>query len=122
MLMRQRTAVAAVTMLAGLMLAMTPGVAYSATSAAAPAVAVMPAAPAYCGYYDGSATTRRGDTGDRVREIQCLINYWAGGNAIAVDGAFGPRTESWVVHFQDVNGLQVDGVVGPQTWGALRAL
>ncbi|MBT2510847.1 peptidoglycan-binding protein [Streptomyces sp. ISL-98] len=27
-----------------------------------------------------------------------------------------------MVHYQDVNGLQVDGIVGPQTWDALRAL
>jgi peptidoglycan hydrolase-like protein with peptidoglycan-binding domain len=102
-------------------------------AAAAPAIAHAPpaasAAPAhaaaaagYCGYYDGSRTTRRGDRGNAVQEIQCLINIWSGGSPLAVDGDFGPRTESWVVHFQDVNGLRVDGVVGPQTWSALRAL
>ncbi|WP_169314148.1 peptidoglycan-binding domain-containing protein [Streptomyces piniterrae] len=79
-------------------------------------------AAAYCGYYDGNATTGRGDRGDRVREVQCLINLWNGGTPLQVDGDFGPRTESWVVYFQDVNGLGVDGIVGPETWNALRGV
>ncbi|MEV0373647.1 peptidoglycan-binding protein [Streptomyces sp. NPDC050636] len=122
MLSRQRTSVAAATALAGLLLAAAPTVAHSATPTSAPASTATQSAFDYCGYYDGSQTTQRGDYGDRVREIQCLINYWAGGDALDVDGHFGPRTEGWVMHFQDAYGLTVDGIVGRQAWGALRAL
>jgi peptidoglycan hydrolase-like protein with peptidoglycan-binding domain len=80
------------------------------------------AAAAHCGYYSGNATTRRGDQGARVKEIQCIINRWNSGTPLQVDGVFGPRTESWVVYFQDVRGLRVDGIVGPQTWASLRAV
>ncbi|MEV0322760.1 peptidoglycan-binding domain-containing protein [Streptomyces sp. NPDC050658] len=123
MFSRRRTAAAIGGTLAGLMLALTAGAAQAAPPTT-PATASAPAASAaaYCGYYDGSATTQRGDTGDRVREVQCIINIWNGGNPLDVDGDFGPRTESWVVYFQDVNGLRVDGIVGPQTWNALRSI
>ncbi|MFE1770017.1 peptidoglycan-binding protein [Streptomyces sp. NPDC059008] len=117
---RQRAVFAAAAALSGLLLALAP--AASATPVEARGTTSVADASGFCGYYDGSATTRRGDHGDRVREIQCVINAWNGGSPLAVDGSFGPRTESWVVYFQDVNGLQVDGVVGPETWAALRAV
>ncbi|MQY10950.1 hypothetical protein SRB5_10640 [Streptomyces sp. RB5] len=91
-------------------------------TAHAPAESPAVSAAAHCGYYNGKATTKRGDHGDRVREIQCIINRWNGGSPLKVDGDFGPRTESWVVYFQDVRGLKVDGIVGPQTWKSLRAV
>ncbi|MFI6765579.1 peptidoglycan-binding protein [Streptomyces sp. NPDC050355] len=116
----QRAVFAAAAALSGLLLALAP--AASATPVTARGTTSVADAAAYCGYYSGSAITRRGDHGDRVREIQCLINLWNGGSPLAVDGDFGPRTESWVVYFQDVRGLQVDGVVGPQTWNSLRAV
>ena len=43
----------------------------------------------------------------------------ARGDAIAVDGIFGPQTEAAVKGFQQGHGLPVDGVVGPQTWPKL---
>lgn len=118
----QRATLALTALMGGLVLALAP--AASATAATAPASAAVDqaAVKAYCGYYNGSATTRRGDTGDAVREIQCIINLWNGGSPLHVDGVFGPRTESWVVYFQDVKGLKVDGIVGPHTWAALRAV
>ncbi|GGX33108.1 peptidoglycan-binding domain-containing protein [Streptomyces chryseus] len=129
MLVRHRVALASAAALGAVVLPVAPVAAYSAepavspaVSAVAPAPLVEPGAPAYCGYYDGNATTRRGQSGAAVREVQCLITYWSGGQPLAVDGIFGARTESWVVHFQDVKGLRVDGIVGPQTWAALRAL
>lgn len=88
----------------------------------APAPTSAATAAGACGYYSGNATTRRGDRGDRVKEVQCIINLWNGGTPLQVDGVFGPRTESWVVYFQDVRGLRVDGIVGPETWSSLRAV
>ena len=42
-----------------------------------------------------------------------------GYNVGALDGYFGPVTESAVKAFQRANGLYVDGVIGPYTWAAL---
>ncbi|OEJ26218.1 hypothetical protein AS594_18700 [Streptomyces agglomeratus] len=123
MLVRHRAALASAAVLGALALSVAPAAAYTAPPAAVVVTAVPvaeSAAPAYCGYYDGNATARRGQSGAAVREVQCLINHWSGGQPLAVDGIFGARTESWVVHFQDVKGLRVDGIVGPQTWAALR--
>ncbi|GHB19766.1 peptidoglycan-binding domain-containing protein [Streptomyces chryseus] len=101
MLVRHRVALASAAALGAVVLSVSPVAAYSAEPAVSP-VAVSAVAA--------------------VREVQCLITYWSGGQPLAVDGIFGARTESWVVHFQDVKGLRVDGIVGPQTWAALRAL
>lgn len=56
-----------------------------------------------------------GSKGDCVKEIQRLVG------GIAVDGDFGPNTESAVKAFQTRRGLVSDGIVGPNTWKALRA-
>lgn len=64
----------------------------------------------------------RGATGDRVREIQCLLNadprYT--GTPLTVDGVYGSTTAWAVDNFQWSVGLPEDGVVGPQTWRELR--
>jgi peptidoglycan hydrolase-like protein with peptidoglycan-binding domain len=52
-----------------------------------------------------------------VRPLQQLLR--ARGHAIAVDGSFGPQTESAVKSFQQSRGLAADGIVGPQTWAKL---
>ncbi len=61
--------------------------------------------------------TRRGSTGDAVRQVQQRLadHGWI----ITVDGDFGPDTERVVREFQSNKGLEVDGVVGPITWSAL---
>ncbi|GHA77590.1 peptidoglycan-binding protein [Streptomyces termitum] len=61
---------------------------------------------------------RQGDTGDRVREIQCLAIYH--GYSLTVDGQFGPATKNAVTAFQRARGIGADGIVGPSTWRQLR--
>ena len=52
-----------------------------------------------------------------VKTLQYLLRQH--GHNVAVDGAFGPKTDAAVRDFQRKKGLQVDGDVGPQTWSAL---
>ncbi|MFJ5050507.1 peptidoglycan-binding protein [Streptomyces sp. NPDC088719] len=61
----------------------------------------------------------RGATGDRVREIQCLLIF-KGYGVGAVDGDFGINTDAAVRSFQANRGLDDDGVVGANTWRKLR--
>lgn len=65
-------------------------------------------------------TLRQGSSGTAVRRLQRALTA-ALGSALAIDGAFGPNTESAVRTYQSSRGLGVDGVVGPATWGALQA-
>lgn len=59
-----------------------------------------------------------GSTGQAVSELQYRLR--ANGWVLAVDGKFGPRTQSVVTSFQRMSGLHVDGIVGPQTQRALK--
>ena len=58
-----------------------------------------------------------GDTGACVTLLQELLNYY--GQGLAVDGSFGPLTESAVKAFQGQAGIGVDGQVGSQTKASL---
>ena len=60
---------------------------------------------------------RQGDKEHPVPTLQHLLR--ARGHAVAVDGIFGPRTDSAVRDVQRQKGLTVDGIVGPNTWRAL---
>lgn len=74
-----------------------------------------------CNYYSGTALTQYGDKGERVLEVQCILNargYNIGPSG--VDGDFGSDTRAAVKRFQGSHHLQVDGQVGVQTWPALR--
>lgn len=86
-------------------------------------------APAPTGPSGGSQAVvrpvvRRGSQGAAVREVQQLLNTVTGAG-LAVDGAFGPRTDAAVRNFQSwcqSNGIDtggVDGIVGPRTWQVL---
>lgn len=75
-------------------------------------------------WYAGNSTTSSDilevDTwGVEVAELQCLLQR-AGFSPGAVDGSFGPLTETAVINAQKAYHLDVDGKVGPQTWAALR--
>jgi len=65
-------------------------------------------------------TVRQGSSGEAVKAVQVALNKHDFG--LAVDGAFGPATDSAVRTFQSRNGLTVDGVVGPQTWQTVIGL
>ncbi|WP_165367537.1 D-Ala-D-Ala carboxypeptidase family metallohydrolase [Phytoactinopolyspora endophytica] len=68
--------------------------------------------------YDWTRTLRNGDSGDDVRELQIRVAGWAADSAsrtyVAVDGQFGPATESAVRRFQSAYGLTVNGVAGAE--------
>ncbi|MGW6736238.1 protein kinase domain-containing protein [Streptomyces sp. NPDC055013] len=87
--------------------------------------ATTPAVPPWisdCAHYSGTELTDRGDKGQRVVQVQCMLSkrgYSVGGSG--VDGEFGADTESAVRLFQSDKGLEVDGEVGPNTWAALRS-
>lgn len=90
-----------------------------------PKTPTAPARPPWltdCTYYSGTELTRRGDRGQRVVQVQCMLaerGYDVGG--AGVDGQFGKDTAAAVRGFQRDKGLNADGKVGPRTWAALRA-
>ncbi len=61
----------------------------------------------------------QGCTGNDVADLQRQLKD-AGFNCGAVDGIFGPRTNSAVIALQKARGLVPDGLVGPQTRQALN--
>lgn len=80
-----------------------------------------PSTQAYsCGYYSGTELTQYGDTGNRVREVQCLINKRYYEPELVVDGVFGSKTRDAVRWFQWCSIITEDGVVGKNTWHHLR--
>ena len=58
-----------------------------------------------------------GSSAHPVKTLQYLLR--ARGHSVAVDGAFGPNTETAVKAFQASSGLAADGIVSPLTWVAL---
>jgi peptidoglycan hydrolase-like protein with peptidoglycan-binding domain len=66
----------------------------------------------------GQPTISLGATGDAVRQLQRALRRTPN-LGIAVDGVFGPATETAVKEFQQGAGLVADGIVGPLTWAAL---
>lgn len=98
------------------------------TAALAPiAVPAAPNAKVSCGNYSGTVLTREGDTGPRVREVQCLLAFrgWYGAGA---NGRYENSVYLAVRAFQswdDARGclipLKTDGIVDPRTWNALHS-
>lgn len=63
-------------------------------------------------------TIALGATGTAVRRLQRALRRTAD-LGVAVDGVFGPQTETAVEQFQKSADLVADGIVGPLTWQAL---
>ena len=63
-------------------------------------------------------TLKKGTEGELVKKLQERLNELTGAG-LAADGKFGAKTESAVIHFQELNSLTADGIVGPKTWTAL---
>ncbi|MGV9879398.1 peptidoglycan-binding domain-containing protein [Streptomyces sp. NPDC003006] len=121
MIIRKRLALAVATAALGSGLAIAP----AATAAPAPAPQDVGAAYS-CGYYNGTALTKAGQTGSaavkRIKEVQCLINRNTSYPTIlGVDGKFGTKTYNAVKTVQKKAGISVDGQVGKNTWAKLRA-
>ena len=57
-----------------------------------------------------------GNSGQAVEAVQSQIDFRV--DILALDGIFGPQTDSVVRSFQAPIGLTVDGIVGPNTWNA----
>ncbi|WP_327694527.1 serine/threonine-protein kinase [Streptomyces sp. NBC_00459] len=75
-----------------------------------------------CTYYAGKVRTAIGDTGKRVKQVQCILmlrGYDIGGTG--VDGVFGTGLEAAMKNFQVDKGLAVNGIVKRVTWDNLRA-
>jgi N-acetyl-anhydromuramyl-L-alanine amidase AmpD len=69
------------------------------------------------------ALLRRGATGWQVKRLQRLLRqHGLFPEPAAVDGDFGPITETAVKMFQELNDLGPDGIVGPLTWHALQTV
>jgi hypothetical protein len=58
---------------------------------------------------------KKGSKGESVKTLQEFLK-------VAVDGNFGPKTESAVKSYQKKNGLVADGIVGPKTWAHMGIL
>ena len=70
---------------------------------------------------DKYPTIRKGDKGEKVRELQTLLaekGYNLG--KYGIDGDFGSATLAAVKAFQADHSLTPDGIVGPLTWDALK--
>lgn len=76
----------------------------------------------YLGGTGSSENLSRGDTGDKVENLQRMLNY-LGHQCGTPDGIFGSDTKAAVIDFQQAHGLDDDGIVGKSTkaeiWDAL---
>jgi hypothetical protein len=65
-----------------------------------------------------------GSFGENVNTLQSALNLWPDSATLplAVDSAFGPKTDGKVREYQRSKQLAVDGKVGRQTWESLQHL
>lgn len=100
------------------------GLATAATPAApSPAAVTAQEIGTFDACYTFSRTLRRGMSGSDVKQLQIRVAGYPGyGSVLALDGEFGPATESAVRRFQSAYGLTVDGIAGSQTFSRIYAL
>lgn len=67
--------------------------------------------------YTEMPTIRLGTRGNVVVFLQSYFNLY--GEALTLDGSFGPSTQAAVIRFQQSNNLAADGIVGRNTWRTL---
>lgn len=67
-----------------------------------------------------SGNLRRGSTGDRVKELQRVLNAWYPWANLVEDGIYGVKTENMVKHLQRNAHVYVDGIAGPVTLSVLN--
>lgn len=63
-------------------------------------------------------TLKKGDEGQAVAALQEAL-IAAGVPYARITGKFDDRTESFVLAYQQHEGITVDGIVGAETWGRL---
>ncbi|MFH8793738.1 peptidoglycan-binding protein [Streptomyces sp. NPDC017941] len=73
-----------------------------------------------CMYLGGHPTLKKGDTGEAVRHLQCVLNEVYRYQTVPVNGSFEVITEASVKHLQQQFGLPGTGVVDAATWTALH--
>lgn len=71
---------------------------------------------------ESSRVLKRGDTGQRVVDLQNALVHVGYATVKDVDGIFGPRTEVRVEVFQQDHSLPQTGVVDQATWDTLNRL
>jgi len=59
---------------------------------------------------------------DGLNNARLAVGEGSAFEALTVDGAFGPLTQSRVLEFQRGHGLGADGIVGAKTWGSLETV
>jgi nucleoid-associated protein YgaU len=64
-------------------------------------------------------TVKKGSKGEAVKGLQNALKIRSPQYIGAIDGDFGPATESAVKQFQRDSGLAEDGIAGQRTWEAL---
>lgn len=75
------------------------------------------------GCYTWNRVLKAGATGEDVRQLQIRVSGYPGyGARLALDGSYGPATQSAVIRFQQAYGLAADGVAGPATQAKLYEL
>ncbi|MEU1377873.1 peptidoglycan-binding domain-containing protein [Streptomyces triculaminicus] len=72
-----------------------------------------------CSHTNTRPTVKRGSQGTAVKQAQCYLNNSLTDTDLAVDGDFGPLTETATRRFQGCADIIVDGVIGSQTWSHL---
>ena len=117
-----RTSTAAVTVCAGLVLALAP-----AAHAAVPARSTAPGVLALAAATSSQSSLQLGSRGTQVRQWQALLNriFREGavtGRTVAEDGVFGRATDRATRTVQAHLRLTQDGVVGPRTRSAVSEL